>query len=83
MRACVADMLEGKGLIMRMLLATYSILPAALKWGPANGVVCTFAKMCVKSFFPNLSYKSSFSFQLLQLSDAMKPEDDSCMDKVK
>ena len=28
-------------------------------------------------------HKTSFTFQLLQLSDAMRPEDDSCMDKVK
>ena len=34
-------------------------------------------------FFMNSSHKTSFTFQLLQLSDAMRPEDDSCMDKVK
>ena len=55
-RACVVkyglvDMLEGKELIIHMVLATYSILPAVLKWRPANGVVYTFAKMCVKSIF--------------------------------
>ena len=32
-----------------MVLAMYSILPAVIKWRPANGVVYTFAKMCVKS----------------------------------
>ena len=47
----MADMLEGKGLIIRMVLAPYSILPAVLKWRPANGVVYTFAKMCVKLIF--------------------------------
>ena len=62
-----------------MLLAMYSILSPVLKWCPANGVVCTFAKMCVKSIF---SHKTSFTFELLQLSDAMRPEDDSCMDKM-
>ena len=36
---------------MHMLLVTYPILTAVLKWGPANGVVYTFAKMCVKSIF--------------------------------
>ena len=64
---------------MHMFLETYSILPAVLKWGPANGEVCTFAKMCAKSIF--FSHKTSF--KLLQLSDALRPEDDSCMDKVK
>ena len=44
-------MLKGKGLIIHMVLATYSILPAVLKLRPANGVLCTFAKMCVKSIF--------------------------------
>ena len=39
MRACLADMLEGKGLIMHILLVSFSILPAVLKWGPAKGVV--------------------------------------------
>ena len=82
LRACVADMLEGKGLILHMVLATYSILPAVSKWRPANGAVYTFAKMCVKSIF--------FRFHLIKqvtptitLPDAMRPEDDSCMDKVK
>ena len=78
----MADMLEEKGLIMHMLLVTYPILTAVLKWGPANGVVYTFAKMCVKSIFPHFSHKTSFTFQLIQLSDAMRP-DASCMDKEK
>ena len=51
LRACVADMLGGKGLIIHMVKATYSTLPAVLKWRPANGVVYTFAKMCVNSIF--------------------------------
>ena len=52
---------------------------------PANVVVYTFAKMCrVKPiFFPISSHKTSYTFQLLQISDAMRPEDDSCTDKVK
>ena len=33
------------------------------------------------SQIPIFSQKTSFTFQLLQLSDAMKPEDGSCMDK--
>ena len=65
-------MLEGKEFFIHMVLSTYSILSAVLKWRPANGVVCTFSKMCIKSIF--------FRFQI---SDAMRPEDDSCMDKVK
>ena len=69
--AFVADMLEGKGLIIRMVLAMYSILPAVLKWRPANGVVYNFAKMCVKSIFPIFPHKTSYTFQLLQISDAM------------
>ena len=32
---------------------------------------------------PDFSHKTIFTFQLLQLSDAMRPEDDVCMDKVK
>ena len=76
-------MLEGKGLIIHMVLAMYSILTAVLKWRPANGVVCTFAKLCVKSIFQISSDKTSNTFQLIQISDAMRPEDDSCMDKVK
>ena len=44
----------------------------------------TFAKICVKSiFFPISSHKTSYTFQLLQIFEAMRPEDDSCMDKVK
>ena len=66
-----------------MVLATYSILPAVIKWRPADGVVYTFAKMCVKSIFPISSHKTSFTFQLLQISNATRPDDDSCMDKVK
>ena len=73
LRACVADMLEGKGLIIHMVLATYSILPAVLKWRPAHGVVYTFAKMCVKSFFSDSPHKTSYTFQLIQISDAMRP----------
>ena len=34
-------------------------------------------------FFPISSHKTSYTFQLLQISDAMKPDDDSCMDNVK
>ena len=35
-------------------------------------------------FFPISSQlKTSYTFQLLQISDAMRPEDDSCTDKVK
>ena len=51
MHACVADMLEGKGLITYMVLTIYFILSAVLKWRLANGVVYTFAKICVKSIF--------------------------------
>ena len=76
-------MLEGKELIIHMVLAKYSILPAVLKWRSANGLVYTFAKMCVKSIFPISSHKTSYTFQLLQISDAMRPEDDSCTDKMK
>ena len=84
MHACVANMLEGKGLIINMVLTVYFILSAVLKWRPANGVVYTFAKICVKSiFFPIPSHKTSYTFQLLQIYDAMRPEDDSCTDKVK
>ena len=40
--------------------------------------------MCVKSFsFVCFLKKLSFTIQLLQLSDAMRPEDDSCLDNVK
>ena len=74
--------LKGKELIINMVLVTYSILVTVLKWRPANGVVYTFAKMCVK-FFPISSHKTSNTFQQLQISDAMRPEDDSCTDKVK
>ena len=80
-------MLEGKkGLIIHRVLATYFIMSAVLKWRLANGVVYTFAKMCVKSIFPIFpisSHKTSYTFQLLQISDAMRPDDDSCKDKVK
>ena len=55
---------------------------SSFKWGPANGVVYTFAKICVKSFFHVFSHKTRFTIQLIQLSDAMRPEDGSCMDKV-
>ena len=68
---------------MHMVYATYSTLLAVLKWRPANGVVSTFAKMCVISIFPISSLKTSYTFQLLQISDAMRPVDDSCTDKVK
>ena len=62
---------------------TYSTLSAVFKWRPANGVVYTFAKMCVKSIFSISSLKTSYTFQLLQISDALRPEDDSSTDKVK
>ena len=76
--------LKEKELIINMVLVTYSILVTVLKWRPANGVVYTFAKMCIKSFFFSISsHKTSYTFQLLQISDVMRPEDDSCMDKVK
>ena len=75
--------LKEKELIINMVLVTYSILATVLKWRPANGVIYAFAKMCVKSIFPITSHKTSYTFQLLQISDAMRPEDDSCTDKVK
>ena len=55
-RVCVvkqllSDMLDEKGLIIHMVLVTYSILPALFKRRPANGIVYTFANMCVKSIF--------------------------------
>ena len=34
-------------------------------------------------FFTFSSLKTSYTFQLLQMFDAMRPEDDSCTDKVK
>ena len=34
-------------------------------------------------FFPISSHKTSYTFQQLQISDAMRQEDDSCTDKVK
>ena len=34
-------------------------------------------------FFSKISYKTSVTFQLFQLVDAMGLEDESCMDKVK
>ena len=37
----------------------------------------------LKNDIPSGSYKTSFSFQLLQFFDAMRTDDDSCMDKVK
>ena len=36
-----------------------------------------------KVYYSECSSKESSTFQLLQLSDAMRPEDDSCIDKVK
>ena len=68
---------------MRMLLVTYSILLALLKWRPANCAAYSFINSCVKSFFAKFSYKTSFTFQLFQLADAMGLEDESCLDKVK
>ena len=75
--------LKEKELIINRVLVTYSILATVLKWRPANGVVCTFAKMCENRFFPFFSHKTSYTFQQLQISDAMRPEDDSYTDKVK
>ena len=43
--------LAEKEFIINMVLVTYSILATVLKWRPANGVVYTFAEMCVKSIF--------------------------------
>ena len=37
----------------------------------------------IEFLFPISSLKTSYTFQLLQISDAMRPDDDSCMDKVK
>ena len=84
MRACVADMMEGKRLAMHTctLKAIYSILAAVLKFGPTNGILYILDKMCLNRFFPNSSHLTSFTFQLIHISHAMIPEDDSCMDKV-
>ena len=68
---------------MWMLLVTYSILLASLKWRPANCAAYSFINSCVKSFFSKIIYKTSVTFQLFQLADAMGLEDESCMDKVK
>ena len=43
--------LKERELIINKVLVANSILATVLKWRPANGVVCTFAKMCVKSIF--------------------------------
>ena len=79
----MAGMLEGNGLIMHMLQAAHSILQDVLKWGPANSVVYIFAKIGVKSFSSDFSQNTSFTFQLLQRFDAMGPDVDSCMGKMK
>ena len=69
---------------MWMLLVIYSILLASLKWQPANCAAYSFINSCVKSiFFSKISYKTSVTFQLFQLVDAMGLEDESCIDKVK
>ena len=46
---------------------------------------CIYFRQDVRKidFFPISSLKSSNTFQLLQISDAMRPEDDSFTDKVK
>ena len=46
---------------------------------------CIYFRQDVRKidFFPISSHKTSYTFQLLQISDAMRPEDDSCTDKVK
>ena len=62
---------------------TYSILLASLKWRPANCAAYSFINSCVKLFFSKISYKTSVTFQLFQLADAIGLEDESCMDKVK
>ena len=67
----MADMPEGKGFIMHMLLAKYSILAAVLKWEPANCVIYTFAKICIKSIFFRIfliklvSLSSCYNFPML------------------
>ena len=68
---------------MWMLLVTYSILLASLKWRPANCAAYSFISSCVKSFFSKISYKTSVTFQLFRLADAIGLEDESYMDKEK
>ena len=69
---------------MQMLLVTYSILSASLKWRQANCAAYNFINSCVKSFFfSKFPYKTSFTFQLFKLADAIGLEDGSCKDKVK
>ena len=67
--------LKEKELIINMVLVTYSILATVFKWRPANGVKSIFS--------PISSRKTSYTFKLLQISDATRPEDDSCTEKVK
>ena len=78
MHACVTDLLEGKELVICMVLTMYFILSAVLKRRPANGV-----DMRKIYFFPISSHKTGYTFQLSLISDAMRLEDDSCTDKVK
>ena len=47
-----------------------------------NGSALSLNSGCGR-YFPNFSHKARFTFQMLQLSDGMRPEDDSCIDKVK
>ena len=77
--------LKEKELIINMVLVTYSILATVLKWRPTNGVVYIYFRQDVRKidFFPISSNETSYTFQQLQISDAMRPEDDSCSDKVK
>ena len=79
------DMLKGKGLIIHIVLVTYSILAALLKWRLDGKWRSIHFRQDVRKidFFPIFSHKTSYTFQLLQFSDAMRPEDDSCRDKMK
>ena len=82
-----------------LVFVMLSRLFIAALWSPAGKGLTSWPLLVISLFYekksekrkkmiyppdnPNFSHKTIFTFQLLQLTDTMRPEDDLCMDKVK
>ena len=75
----------GEGLIILMLFGRNSVYQALKKRYPAKHVAHGSASSypAYNDIFRDISQKTNISSQLLLVSDAMGPNDDSCMDKQK
>ena len=76
------DMLEGKKIDYKYGFSDIFHSGDCIKMATGKWRSIYF-RQDVRKHPPISSHKTSYTFQLLQISDAMRPEDDSCTDKVK